>query len=53
MPFYAQVHLEEERWNTEGVDVEEAIDTFRLATEDCFADPGGVPKYYYDCFEEE
>ena len=33
-------------WGKCGIDVDEATDTFRLATEDQFANPSDVPKYY-------
>ena len=33
-------------WGSCGIKVEQATDTFKLATEDRFSDPIGLPKYY-------
>ena len=36
-------------WGECGIDVEQATDTFRLATRPIFANPDGMPKYYINC----
>lgn len=33
-------------WGACGIEVEEASDTFRLATEDQFENPAALPQYY-------
>ena len=33
-------------WGACGIEVEDATDTFKLATEDKFENGNGVPKYY-------
>lgn len=40
-------------WGACGIDVEDATDTFRLATEDRFNNPGGPPKYYSNLRERQ
>ena len=39
------------QWGAMGVAVDQAMDTFKLATEDQFANPGALPKYYKDAKE--
>ena len=38
-------------WGACGIPVSEATDTFKLATEDKFANHDGLPKYYVSCEE--
>jgi len=38
-------------WGPCGIEPKDATDTFRLATEERFANPGGIPKFYNDLIE--
>ena len=40
-------------WGACGIEVDQAKDTFKLATEDRFNDPDGIPKYYCSCQERQ
>ena len=42
-----------DNWGQCGIDIDEASDTFELATNEKYSNPGNLPKYYVDLKERK
>ena len=42
-----------DNWGQCGIDIDKASDTFELATDEKYSNPGNLPKYYVDLKESK